>query len=98
MDFELGTCTTDNLREFLETTEATFGHAAPSDLVDRFEHLIPPDRATYVSDGDIMVGTAGVYPFTLTIPSTQIPAAGVTMVGVLPSHRRKGILTRMMRH
>ena len=97
MDFELGTCTADNLREFLETTEATFGHSAPADLVDRFEHLIPPDRATYVSEGDVMVGTAGIYPFTLTIPGGEIPAAGVTMVGVLPSHRRKGVLTRMMR-
>jgi predicted acetyltransferase len=33
----------------------------------------------------------------VTVPGGVIPAAGVTMVGVLPSHRRRGLLTAMMR-
>jgi predicted acetyltransferase len=28
----------------------------------------------------------------------RVPAAGVTAVGVVPSHRRQGVLTKMMRH
>jgi predicted acetyltransferase len=31
------------------------------------------------------------------VPGAQIPAAGVTTVGVLPTHRRRGVLTAMMR-
>lgn len=43
-------------------------------------------------------GTAGAYSFELTLPGeTLIPVAGVTAVGVLPSHRRQGVLTAMMR-
>ncbi|WP_031114597.1 GNAT family N-acetyltransferase, partial [Streptomyces sp. NRRL S-146] len=35
----------------------------------------------------------------LTLPGeTIVPAPGVTAVGVLPSHRRQGVLSAMMRH
>ncbi|WP_030595961.1 GNAT family N-acetyltransferase [Streptomyces fulvoviolaceus] len=45
------------------------------------------------------VGTAAAYSFELTLPGeTLVPAAGVTAVGVLPSHRRQGVLSAMMRH
>src|SRR5258705_8941661 len=45
------------------------------------------------------VGTAGAYSFELTLPGEiAVPAAGVSFVGVLPSHRRQGALTAMMRH
>ncbi|MGW3071433.1 GNAT family N-acetyltransferase [Kitasatospora sp. NPDC001132] len=44
------------------------------------------------------VGTAGAYSFELTLPGQAVvPVAGVTSVGVLPSHRRQGLLTAMMR-
>jgi len=36
-------------------------------------------------------------PFRLTIPGGEIAAAGVTLVGVLPTHRRRGILRELMR-
>ncbi|SDM50745.1 GNAT family N-acetyltransferase [Allokutzneria albata] len=51
-----------------------------------------------VADGR-PVGTAGSYSFELTLPGeVVIPAAGVTCVGVLPSHRRQGVLSAMMRY
>lgn len=45
------------------------------------------------------VGTAAAHSFELTLPGAAlVPAAGVTAVGVLPSHRRRGVLSAMMRH
>ncbi|MFE6398374.1 GNAT family N-acetyltransferase [Streptomyces alboflavus] len=45
------------------------------------------------------VGTAAAYSFDLTLPGeVLVPAAGVTCVGVLPSHRRQGVLSALMRH
>ncbi|WP_427167978.1 GNAT family N-acetyltransferase [Streptomyces sp. C1-1] len=45
------------------------------------------------------VGTAASYSFELTLPGASVvPAPGVTAVGVLPSHRRQGVLSAMMRH
>jgi GNAT superfamily N-acetyltransferase len=48
-------------------------------------------------------GVYGVFPLTLSIPGAdestrQVPCAGLTWVGVHPDHRRKGVLTAMLRH
>jgi predicted acetyltransferase len=54
------------------------------------------DPATYP-------GIYGVRPMQLSVPDgdgagTLVPVAGLTWVGVHPDHRRRGILTAMMRH
>ena len=56
---------------------------------------IPRMHAAF-DDGRIVAG-AGAFPFELTVPGGTVPAAGVTAVGVLPTHRRRGIMRAMMR-
>jgi predicted acetyltransferase len=48
-------------------------------------------------EGERSVGCAGAYTLRLTIPGGEADAAGVTLVAVLPSHRRRGILSALMR-
>lgn len=56
------------------------------------------DRSMGVWDGGACVGTAGAFSFQLSLPGgALLPAAGVTMVSVAATHRRRGILTSMMR-
>jgi predicted acetyltransferase len=56
------------------------------------------DRTLAAFDGATPIGTAGAYSFQLTVPGLQsLPAAGVTWVSVLPSHRRRGVLSSLMR-
>ncbi|MFD4613026.1 GNAT family N-acetyltransferase [Streptomyces sp. NPDC058440] len=56
------------------------------------------DRSLGVWDGDTCVGTAGAFSFRITVPGGDLlPAAGVTMVSVAATHRRRGVLTSMMR-
>ena len=44
-----------------------------------------------------MCGVAGAYSQQLTLPGgASVPVAGVTAVGVLPTHRRRGVLTALM--
>ena len=55
------------------------------------------------SDPETYPGIYGVFPMTLAVPGAegttrQVPCAGLTWVGVHPDHRRKGLLTAMMRH
>ena len=60
--------------------------------------LTPYDRSIGAWDGDECVGTAGAFAFRLSVPGgALVPAAGVTMVSVAATHRRRGILTSMMR-
>lgn len=66
---------------------------------------IPVDRrfAAYVDDADPATYAAiyGVRPMTLSVPGRSGPnrvrAAGLTWVGVHPDHRRRGLLTAMLR-
>jgi predicted acetyltransferase len=56
------------------------------------------DRSIGAWDGAQCVGTAGAFDFRLTVPGgASVPAAGVTMVSVAATHRRRGVLTSMMR-
>ncbi|MGH2466775.1 MAG: GNAT family N-acetyltransferase [Candidatus Limnocylindrales bacterium] len=54
------------------------------------------DRFYVAADGQAIVGGAADLPFTLTVPGREIAAAGVTGVGILPTHRRQGLLGRLM--
>jgi len=74
-----------------------FGDPWTSEDAERVSRVLPLDRMHVALDGDAAVGGSGAYPFELTIPGARLPCAGVTLVGVLPSHRRRGILDRMMR-
>lgn len=48
-------------------------------------------------DGEL-AGIYSVYSLPLPVPGAQVPAAGVTSVGVHPQHRRRGVLTAMLAH
>jgi predicted acetyltransferase len=96
MDLALRTCAPDELRYFLETTEAAFGEEAHPEDLDSIHRILEADRCLYMAAGDSMVGTAAAFTFSMSVPGGDLPTAGVTLVGVLPSHRRKGILTKMM--
>jgi predicted acetyltransferase len=48
-------------------------------------------------DGERCVGSVGAFRFDSTVPGgARVQTAGVTRVGVLPTHTRRGLLTRMM--
>lgn len=63
-----------------------------------FNVLTEYDRSIGVWDGDQVVGTAGAFSFRVTVPGgASVPAAGITMVSVAATHRRRGVLRSMMR-
>ncbi|MCT9087612.1 GNAT family N-acetyltransferase [Streptomyces sp. ASQP_92] len=63
-----------------------------------WRELIDPGRTIAVWDGDQCVAGTSVFPFRLSVPGgAVVPAAGVTGVGVMGTHRRRGVLTSMMR-
>jgi predicted acetyltransferase len=69
-----------------------------ADIVEQERMVFEFDRSIAALDGDAIVGTTAAYTFQLTVPGGVVDAGGVTFVAVLPSHRRRGILSAMMRH
>ncbi|MEV4546236.1 GNAT family N-acetyltransferase [Micromonospora echinaurantiaca] len=60
--------------------------------------LFEPERALLIRDGTEPVASATAFTRRLTVPGGTVPAAHVSMVGVVPTHRRRGLLTSLMRH
>ncbi len=88
----------DELRQAMLAAEVAFGSGALEDVDwERESKALPAARALAAFDGGKPVALAGAYKFDLTIPGGQLPCAGVTWVGVMPTHRRRGILRDLMR-
>jgi predicted acetyltransferase len=58
--------------------------------------VFEPERAALAWAGDRLVGSSASYSRDLTVPGGIVPSAHVTMVGVEATHRRRGLLNRMM--
>jgi len=79
-----------------ECIDVAFHEHTPQPRRERNRALLPYERTACAFDGERLVGTSGAYPQRLSVPGGELPCAGVTVVTVLPTHRRRGILTRMM--
>ncbi|MCS7479437.1 GNAT family N-acetyltransferase [Umezawaea endophytica] len=98
---EIRSTTDQDLDVLLDTFHAALGRFPdpPAEGGGSWWSAIEVDRGLLAVDDGRPVGTAGAYSFELTLPGVAVvPVAGVTHVGVLPSHRRRGVLTAMMRH
>jgi predicted acetyltransferase len=89
--------TADELEAVVRAVTSAFGEELRDEELERERKLMSIDRVLAAWDGDTPVGAAASWPFELTIPGGTARAAGVTWVGVLPSHRRRGVLTELMR-
>jgi predicted acetyltransferase len=75
-----------------------FGGRPEAEDVEKLGRILPPERVLAAVEGGEIVGGAGAYLFESTVPGgAQLPTAGVMAVGVLPTHRRRGALTALMR-
>ncbi|MFG2177860.1 GNAT family N-acetyltransferase [Streptomyces abikoensis] len=99
---EIRPTTDKDLDVFVDTLHAAFGNfpETPAEDGGLWWSALETDRCLLALTADGRpVGTAGAYSFELTLPGEILaPAAGVSFVGVLPSHRRRGVLSAMMRH
>ena len=98
MSIEIRSPAEDELRAAMDAAEIAFGSAGVEDEdYERERKALPVGRAVAAFDGGKPVALAGAYKFDLTSPGGQLPCAGVTWVGVMPTHRRRGILRDLMR-
>jgi predicted acetyltransferase len=94
---EMRPVTADEFPTFLRTTESAFHEDVHDDDLASWRMVFEPERSLAVFDGPEMVATAAIFTRELTIPGGLMSVAGVTAVGVLASHRRRGLLTGLMR-
>ena len=73
-----------------------FNPPPSEELLELFTRTLPHERMHAAFEDGQIVGGAGAFPFELSVPGGSLPCAGVTAVGVHPTHRRRGVLRAMM--
>ncbi len=98
MDIQIRTISEDEVDAWFHAIELSFsGVAAPEDVAHE-RLVLETDRTIAAIDDGRIVGGATAASYRFTMPGgAQIRAAGVTAVGVQPTHRRRGINTALMR-
>lgn len=96
-DLPIRTLTADDLLPAWACLETAFGGAtAPEDERAAELGMVEPHRFSAAFDGERPVATAGSFDLLMTVPGGPLPVAGVTWVGVLPTYRRRGLMSRLM--
>lgn len=99
MGYEIREITAENLPELHRVASTAFGEEPKQERIDDEHLVIEYDRMIGVADGEQLVASAGAYSLEVTVPGPNVvPMAGVTWVACLPSHRRQGILRKMMKY
>ena len=97
MPYDIRSIGTDELERLLLADQRSFGMAPMRPEASRSWAAAELDRTRLAFDGDEIVGVSRNYTFELTLPGgAMIPAAAVSWVGVLPTHRRRGVLSQMI--
>jgi len=97
MDVEIRAITDDERVDWVRAAETSFSAIVKDDELEAVLPTVESDRSFGAFDGDRIVGTAAGCSFRTTAPGgARVPTAGVTFVGVHPTHRRRGINTALM--
>ncbi len=98
MQYPIRNITAEDQERFLKTMSIPFGMDPTPGMNARFRIAMEQADLRAAFDGEQMISTFGSYRLNLTVPGgNSVPTAGTTLVTVLPTHRRQGVLTAHMR-
>jgi predicted acetyltransferase len=89
--------TRDEIPAYVEAAYSAFHNDVQPHHHERWQRVLEPERTLVLRDGGQIVAGTGIFSRRLTVPGGETPVAGVTLVGVRPTHRRRGLLTKLMR-
>lgn len=95
---EFRTIREDEKTLFARTFASAMGEELDVSTSTAITVLLEPERSIAATDDGRFVGTGGAITTALTVPGgAAVPAGAVTLVGVLPDHRRQRIADTVMR-
>ena len=97
-DLDYRSPTHDELGDFFAVSLHAYGMNSTDDEIHHETLVYEQGRSYGAQDNDRWVAGAGAFSLEVTVPGgVQVAAAGITMIGVAPTHRRRGILTTLIR-
>jgi len=98
MPIDIQLLSPEHHEEFIRPITTAFGMALSPERIEYQKRIIELDTRIAAFDSDKLVGSAGVYAFDMsTTGGRAVKTAGLTVVAVMPTHRRRGILRALMR-
>lgn len=98
MTYQMRPLTLEEWPALVRAFDIAFGGTSTDQEIERYRATFEPERSLAIFDGERTVATAGALSMELTLPgSVCLPVAGVAYVTVLPTYRRRGLLSQMMR-
>ena len=87
----------DDVEALFHADARAFGSHYPQERIAEQLTVMDLSRYRIAVDGDEVVGVIGSYALDVTVPGgATMPMGAVTWVGVAATHRRQGVLRRMM--
>jgi predicted acetyltransferase len=97
-DFELRSLEAHDIDAYAACQASAFASRYPADKLESLAKELQLDRSLAVFDGAELVATTSSFATPMTLPGlVRSAVAAVTDVSVTPTHRRRGLLTAMMR-
>lgn len=96
MDVEIRTAEDGDYPLVCSIRDAGFPDAKGELDLPEMKPLFEADRTLLARIGEATVGTVSAYSFEMAVPGATLATAGVAGVAVLPTHRRRGVLSAMM--
>ena len=96
MSIEIGSISADQMEDFERAMLIPFLIDPASERTQNFKDLFDIQRMRAAFDGDQIVGTIGAHSFQMVVPGNVLPMAGTSIVTVLPTHRRQGVMRALM--
>ena len=94
---EIRVAAEDDWRAMSRVDMHAFGYTMTQEEEDRGRSAIDFDRFRVAVDGADVVGVAGSWALEMTLPGgAAVPTGGVTWVSVAVTHRRQGVMSRLI--
>lgn len=97
-EIPLRAATADEFSKIKELADLVFAVNPTEEGDAEFKQWLEYERSIVADDGGELVATASTHTYRLIVPGgATVPAGGLTIVTVKPTHRRRGLARRMLR-
>lgn len=96
MSFTIQEVGKERVEEFLAPVVTAMGGRLEPESAERWNLIDEYVQQLAALDDDRIVGSAGAFDFTLTVPGGSARTTGLTVVGTLASHRRRGVMRELV--
>lgn len=85
------------IRKIAEVDETAFGEGfTDEEIGSPLFGVLDDDRTFLAWEADQVIGVSANFSLDVSVPGGSVPTAGVTFIGVRPTHRRRGVMTAML--